>query len=63
MFFFFIFPAVPSALLALGFASGGAGKVIVTGHERKISFATREPEGNPSGENIYCCSVGKRTNV
>jgi hypothetical protein len=57
---FFTFPAGPSALLALGVASGshdapraGAGKVIVMGHERKISFATREPEGNPSGENIY----------
>jgi hypothetical protein len=57
---FFTFPAGPSALLALGFASGshdapraGAGKVTVTGHERKYRFATQEPEGSPSGENIY----------
>jgi hypothetical protein len=57
---FFTFPAVPSALLALGFASGShdapraeAGKVVVMGHERKYHFATREPEGNPTGESIY----------
>jgi hypothetical protein len=42
---FFAFPAVPSALLALGFASSShdaTGKVIVTGHESEY----RSPHEN-----------------
>jgi hypothetical protein len=44
-----VFFFVPSALLALGCASGGAGNVIVTGCERKY----RSPHENGVKKNLY----------